>query len=110
MTKKQKQSETLRERIETSLRKVCGRVSPDRRAAVIIVMLVAFAALNIWVTGRAIWSIGRDDTPVERIALPDYTSPTTAGDPVTDSLQIEFEQFFNEYSNQENNDTDNEQE
>jgi hypothetical protein len=103
--KRKKQHETLRERIETSLRKVCGRVSPERRAAVIVVMLVVFAALNFWVTGRAIWSIGRGDSPVERISLPDVTSPSDAGDPVTDSLQLEFEKMFQEYSNDQDNDT-----
>ncbi len=105
MSKKPKQQLTLRERIETSLRGVCGRISPDRRAAVIVAMLVVFAALNIFVTGRAIWSIGRDDTPVERVSLPDFTPPADAGDPVTDSLGLEFEIFFNEHFNYEDNDT-----
>jgi hypothetical protein len=110
MTQKQKPLETLRERIETCLRKVCSRVSPDRRAAVIVTALVVFAALNIWVTARAIWSIGRDGTPQERITLPDNALPTGTGDPVTDSLGLEFEKFFNEYSNDQDNDTDTEQE
>ena len=108
MAKKKNQPTTLRERIETSLRGVCGRVSPDRRAAVIIAMLVVFAALNIFVTGRAIWSIGRDDAPARQITLPDVTPSTGSGDPVTDSLQLEFEKFFDEYSNTYDNDTDTE--
>ncbi|MDR1671605.1 MAG: TraL conjugative transposon family protein [Alistipes sp.] len=60
----------LRERVETSLRGVCGRVSPDRRAAVVIVMLACFAALNIWITARAIWSIGRGEAPRYKIEIP----------------------------------------
>ena len=108
MSKKPKQQLTLRERIETSLRGVCGRISPDRRAAVIVAMLVVFAALNIFVTGRAIWSIGRDDAPARQITLPDVTPSTGSGDPVTDSLQLEFEKFFDEYSNTYDNDTDTE--
>jgi hypothetical protein len=62
--------EILRERVETGLRKVCGRVSPDRRAMVIIAMLVLFAALNLWMTARAIWSIGREDAPPQQIEIP----------------------------------------
>ncbi|MDR2890554.1 MAG: TraL conjugative transposon family protein [Alistipes sp.] len=62
--------ESLRERVETSLRSVCGRVSSDRRAVVIIAMLVLFAALNLWMTARVIWSIGREDALPQQIEIP----------------------------------------
>ncbi|MDR2882508.1 MAG: TraL conjugative transposon family protein [Alistipes sp.] len=62
--------ESLREMVETSLRRICGRVSPDRRAVVIVAMLVLFAALNLWITARAIWSIGRENAPPQQIEIP----------------------------------------
>ncbi len=67
MANKKNQPTTLRERIETSLRGVCGRVSPDSRAAVIIAMLVLFTVLNIRLMARAIWSIERGDNPPQQI-------------------------------------------
>jgi hypothetical protein len=106
MTQKQKPLETLRERIEIGLRKVCGRVSPDRRAAVIVAMLVVFAALNIWVTARAIWSIGRGDVPHHRIEIPPMEIPDfTPEEGYTSPLRQDAENQFEQPLNSESHDT-----
>ncbi len=97
MAQKKNQPTTLRERIETSLRGVCGRVSPDRRAAVIIAMLVVFAALNIFVTGRAIRSIGRDDAPHYTIEIP-------AMEPAPIVEDSDFDELIEQQLNSQDND------
>lgn len=43
------------------LRRLAGRISPDMRVAIILVMLVAFGALSVYMTVSAIYRIGRND-------------------------------------------------
>jgi hypothetical protein len=106
MTQKQKPFESLRERIETGLRSVCGRVSPDRRPAVIVTALVVFAALNIWVTARAIWSIGRGDVPHHRIEIPPMEIPDFAPEEgYAPPLRQDTEDQLEQHLNSENHDT-----
>lgn len=99
----------LRDGIEDCLRKVCGKISPDRRAITIVVLLIIFAAVNFWVTFRAIYSIGREErrqevieiTPVE---IPDFE----LGEEEPTELQLELEQYFKQHFNTEDDDTENE--
>ncbi len=93
-----KQFENLRDQGEHGLRRVCGKISPDRRATVVLVLLAAFAALNLWVTGKAIWSIGREDNPPRLITIPQIETPDFV--PEQESV-IPFEQSLNT----ENHDT-----
>ena len=41
------------------LRRLAGRISPDMRVAIILVMLVAFGALSVYMTVSAIYASGR---------------------------------------------------
>ena len=43
------------------LRRLAGRISPDMRVAIILVMLAAFGALSVYMTVSAIYRIGRND-------------------------------------------------
>ena len=43
------------------LRRLSGRISPDMRVAIILVMLAAFGALSVYMTVSAIYRIGRND-------------------------------------------------
>lgn len=73
-----KSFENIRDQAESGLRRICGKISPDRRATVVIALLVVFAALNLWMTGKAIWSIGREDGSPRRIGIPPPTIPDSA--------------------------------
>jgi len=55
------------ERIEDRLRRVCGAISPDKRVIAIITLFVLFAALSLYSTVSAIYSLGRNDG--ERIRI-----------------------------------------
>ena len=46
------------ERIEDRLRRVCGAISPDKRVIAIITLFVLFAALSLYSTVSAIYSLG----------------------------------------------------
>ena len=43
------------------LRRLAGRISPDMRVAIILVMLAAFGALSVYMTVSSIYRIGRND-------------------------------------------------
>ncbi len=53
--------ESFREWLETSLRRLCGRISPDARVWVIVAMFLLFAALSLWFTVSSIYRFGRGD-------------------------------------------------
>lgn len=55
------------ERIEDRLRRVCGAISPDMRVYAIVTLFVLFAALSLYSTVSAIYSLGRNDG--ERIRI-----------------------------------------
>ena len=43
------------------LRRLCGRITPDQRVAVILVMFVVFGGLSVYMTVSAIYNIGKSD-------------------------------------------------
>ncbi len=98
----------LRDWIEDSLRKVCGRVSPDRRVIVIVVLFILFAVVNLWIMIEGICSIGRENSRIEqKIEIPQQEIPPIIpeGDEPPDELELEIEEFFNKNFNNQDNDT-----
>ena len=55
------------ERIEDRPRHLCGALSPDMRVYAIVTLFVLFAALSLYSTVSAIYSLGRNDG--ERIRI-----------------------------------------
>lgn len=99
----------FRDWFEDHLRRICGGINPKRRATVIAVIIVLFAVINIWVTFRAIYSIGRESDRYELIRLPsfdDIIEDDADGEPT--ELQLEIEDFFNKHFNTDSDDTTNE--
>ncbi len=94
--------------MEYALRKVCGRVNPDRRGYVIAVLFILFAAVNIWVTFRGIRSIGREGERIEQqteIPQQDIPPVLPESDEPPGELELEIEEFFNKHFNNQSNDT-----
>lgn len=46
---------------DVKLRRLCGRITPDQRVAVILVMFVVFGGLSVYMTVAAIYNIGKSD-------------------------------------------------
>lgn len=46
---------------DEKLRYLCGRITPDQRVAVILVMFVVFGGLSVYMTVTAIYNIGKSD-------------------------------------------------
>lgn len=46
---------TLSERIEHSLRRLCGRITPDKRTTVVLVLFFIFAAASIYMAVSSLW-------------------------------------------------------
>lgn len=50
----------MRDRLEEHLRRVCGRLTPDKRVVVVLTMLLLFGGLSIYMTVAAIYNFGKD--------------------------------------------------
>jgi hypothetical protein len=46
--------------LEDSLRSLFGRLTPDRRVILIVIMLITFSALSIFMTFSSIYNLGKD--------------------------------------------------
>lgn len=46
---------------DEKLRRLCGRITPDMRVVIILVMFVVFGGLSVYMTIRAIYNIGKSD-------------------------------------------------
>ena len=52
------------------LRRLAGRITPDMRVVIVLVMMLAFGGLSVYMTVSAIYRIGRSDgreTGIEHI-------------------------------------------
>ena len=93
------------DRIRGLARKLCGRISPDRRIAVIVTAFCLFAVVNILVVASAIRNIGRDNSRFERMMLPENRIPASEllpegeGEGGRDSLGLELQRFLNDNFN-----------
>ena len=46
---------------DVKLRRLCGRITPDMRVVIVLVMMLAFGGLSVYMTVSAIYRIGRSD-------------------------------------------------
>ena len=51
----------IQDRADVKLRRLCGRITPDQRVVVILVMFVVFGGLSVYMTVAAIYNIGKSD-------------------------------------------------
>lgn len=78
------------ERIEGFLRRLVGRITPDKRVGVILTMLVLFGGLSLYMTISSIYNLGRNsgkNLRIERI----------------ESLRFQSEQARRDSINHQNN-------
>lgn len=60
MEKVKKSVEDIRERMELTARRLCGRITPDKRVAVILTMLVLFGGGSIYMIVSSIYNFGKE--------------------------------------------------
>lgn len=53
--------ERVQDWADERLRRMCGRITPGKRLAVILVMFFLFGGLSIYITVSSIYSIGKRD-------------------------------------------------
>lgn len=46
---------------DEKLRRLTGRITPDQRVVIILVMFVAFGSLSVYMTFASIYNIGKSD-------------------------------------------------
>lgn len=65
--------------IDENLRHLCGRITPDMRVVIILVMFVVFGGLSVYMTVSSIYNIGKSDgrelgiEHIKRLQLPNDT-------------------------------------
>ena len=61
MERKQNHIEKVRDWADDRLSRMCGRITPGKRLAVILVMFFFFGGLSIYITVSSIYNIGKRD-------------------------------------------------
>ena len=61
MERKRNYIEKVQDWADDRLRRMCGRITPGKRLAVILVMFFFFAGLSIYITVSSIYNIGKRD-------------------------------------------------
>ncbi len=87
MEKVKKIIENVRERMELALRRLCGRITPDKRVAVILTMLVLFGGGSIYMTVSSIYNFGKERG--RRLEIERIETLRLPPEPARDSMNIE---------------------
>ena len=58
MERKRNYIEQVQDRADDCLHRMCGRITPGKRLAVILVMFFFFGGLSIYITVSSIYNIG----------------------------------------------------
>ncbi|MFQ9566822.1 MAG: TraL conjugative transposon family protein [Bacteroides fragilis] len=61
MERKRNHIEKVRDWADDRLHRMCGRITPGKRLAVILVMFFFFGGLSIYITVSSIYNIGKRD-------------------------------------------------
>lgn len=61
MERKRNYIEKVQDWADDRLRRMCGRITPGKRLAVILVMFFFFGGLSIYITVSSIYNIGKRD-------------------------------------------------
>ena len=59
----------LSDKVDEWLRRMCGRLTPGKRLAVILTMLLSFSCLSIYMTVSSIYNMGKRDAAKEMIEI-----------------------------------------
>ena len=61
MERKRNYIERVQDWLDERLRRMCGRITPGKRLAVILVMFLLFGGLSVYITFSSIYRIGKRD-------------------------------------------------
>ena len=85
-----------RDFLDDGLRRMCGRLTPEKRVIAIVVMAVVFAVINFYMVFSAIYNIGREDAKREIIELTPLSIPDREpGETLSDKTR-QMQELFNQ--------------
>lgn len=81
----------VRNLLDEGVKNLCGRLSPDRRFAVILALGMLLAVVNFWVLFRAVYNIGREEVLQELpefppLRIPNYIPQDTLHDAIRQQI------------------------
>ena len=78
-----KQINRFRDWSEDNLRRLCGRITPEKRLVVLLVMFVLFGASSLYIFASAIYEIGKyEGRRIEHIEALPLKSPQNLRDSI----------------------------
>lgn len=85
-----------RDFLDDRLRRMCGRLTPEKRVIAIVVMVVVFAVINFYMIFSAIYNIGRENARREIIEITPPSIPDMVPSDTLSEKTRKMEEFFNQ--------------
>lgn len=86
MERKRNHIEKVRDWADDRLRRMCGRITPGKRLAVILLMFFFFGGLSIYITVSSIYNIGKRDG--QRLQIEHIRQLPLHGNDTTQSINL----------------------
>lgn len=78
--------------IDSSLRKLCGDITPDKRITVVIIMILVFTAVNIYFTFSTIYNWGKEKQRKEQLQIEHIRQLQLQEDSIKQLYDFNYEQ------------------
>ncbi|RGV31973.1 TraL conjugative transposon family protein [Bacteroides clarus] len=89
MERKRNYIKKVQDWLDERLRRMCGRITPGKRLAVILVMFLLFGGLSVYITVSSIYHIGKRDG--QRLRIEHIRQfPLHGGDSINPLNRLEY--------------------
>jgi hypothetical protein len=78
--------------IDSSLRKLCGDITPEKRVMVVIIMILVFTSVNIYFTFSTIYNWGKEKQRREQLQIEHIRQLKLQEDSIKQSYDFNYEQ------------------
>lgn len=78
--------------IDSSLRKLCGDITPEKRITVVIIMILVFTSVNIYFTFSTIYNWGKEKQRREQLQIEHIRQLKLQEDSIKQSYDFNYEQ------------------
>lgn len=78
--------------IDSSLRKLCGEITPEKRITVVIIMILVFASVNIYFTFSTIYNWGKEKQRMEQLQIEHIRQLKLQEDSIKQLYDFNYEQ------------------
>lgn len=91
-----------RDAADDRVRSFCGALTPEMRLATILILGALFAVVNFYMIFRAIYDIGHEDVPQEKVVITPVEIPDYSDSGSQDETVRGMEEFFKQFNSANN--------